>query len=196
MLDHGWRGQRCGSPLSATRGGGLPTARDRARNPREATRQHQQDLYPIRIRRSAILTAPTPTGSAAHEVWARAAWAAVDCARDGGLAMAPLFEGLPFDAASLKRRGRVEWHHYCLLVERMEVLAGGTDALQRLLEGGYHQGFPEVRAAAGRLVSPKLLLKFIFQVVVPVLWPPLEVGFEDRGANRARITQRLRAGAR
>jgi DNA-binding CsgD family transcriptional regulator len=135
---------------------------------------------------------PTPT----HEVWARMAWAAVDMAARAGLPTERLLEGLSFDAARLRRMRRVPWDDYATICERIEELAGGGDALEKLLENEYHQVFPELRAVAGAVVSPKALTRFIADVVTPLMIPTNDSRIDDLGHDRLRIAVSLRTGAR
>jgi hypothetical protein len=101
-----------------------------------------------------------------HEVYARVVWAAIDLAELGGLPRAQLFEGLPFDATSVRALKRVAWEDYCTLVENIGRLAG--DGLEDLLESSYHQVFPELRAAFGLLVDCKPLLRFMITIANPI----------------------------
>ena len=131
-----------------------------------------------------------------HEVWARVARAAIDLAVRGGASAETLTAGLPFDAEGLRALRRVAWEDYCVIVDRMEVEVGGPDALDHLLATVYHQVLPEIRAVAGALVSPKLLLSFVAEVVDPVAFGAVECRYEDLGVDRVRATWRLRPGAR
>jgi DNA-binding CsgD family transcriptional regulator len=133
---------------------------------------------------------------AVHEVWARVAWALVDTASRAGVSPATLFEGLPFDEPGLRRLARVSWAHYCSLLERFETLAGGPEAFERLLQERYHLAFPEARAAARALVSPKQMMRIACELTGPILFPPVDVRIEDKGPDRLRISLALRPGAR
>ncbi len=132
--------------------------------------------------------------AARHEVFARVAWAMIDVATDAGIASEQLFEGLPFDAKSVRRLKRVAWSDYIMLCENVERLAGSR--LQDMLENGYHQVFPEVRASIGALLDPKLLLKFLTTIANPMAFKPATHRFEDLGDRHVRVTVRLREGAR
>ena len=46
-------------------------------------------------------------------------------AERGGLDMAAMYDGLPFNATTLRRRTRVRWDDYCTIVERIAVACGG-----------------------------------------------------------------------
>ncbi len=129
-----------------------------------------------------------------HEVWARTVQAAVDLAKLHDLPADGLFDGLPFDAQSLARQKRVAWDDYCLLIERIAERAAG--GLEDLLEAGYHQVFPELRALAGAVIGPKQLYWFITEVGNPLMWPPIAHHFEDLVGSRVRISAHLREGAR
>ncbi|NUP11359.1 MAG: helix-turn-helix transcriptional regulator [Polyangiaceae bacterium] len=131
-----------------------------------------------------------------HEVWARSAWAAIDAAERAKLPMEGFFDGLPFDAKSLRRMRRVDWSDYGVICERMEERAGGPEGCRRLLAEGYHHVIPEIRAIAGSLVSAKALYRIVLEVVDPILLQPLVTSFEDLGEERVLISVRLRPGAR
>jgi DNA-binding CsgD family transcriptional regulator len=107
-----------------------------------------------------------------------------------------MLDGMPFDAVSLRRRRRVEWAHYCVFIERMEERVGGPEALERLLLDEYHRVSPELRWLAGVLVSPKAFASVMMDKLVPMLFPPIAITFEDRGPNRIYVEARLRPGAR
>jgi DNA-binding CsgD family transcriptional regulator len=129
-----------------------------------------------------------------YDVWARVAWAAIDLAELGGLPREHLFDNVPFDAQSVRRMKRVAWSDYCTLCENIGAIAG--NGLEDLLESTYHQVFPEVRAAFGAFVDSKQLLRFLTTVPQPIVFSPVEHIFEDLGDRRARVTLRLRPGAR
>lgn len=129
-----------------------------------------------------------------HEVWARMVWAAIDLAELGGLPTEHLFQSLPFDAVSVRRLKRVAWDDYCVLVENIGRLSG--DGLEDLLEAGYHQVFPEIRAVVGAVIDSKPLYRLIFSIANPIVFPAIEHRIEDLGGREVRITLRLRPGAR
>ena len=62
-----------------------------------------------------------------HEVWARVLWAKLDAAERAGLAMPPLYAGLPFDARTVRRLGHVAWDDLCEVVERIAAAPGGKE---------------------------------------------------------------------
>ena len=130
----------------------------------------------------------------AHEVWARTVLAAVDLAKHQQLSIEGLFDGLPFDEASLARTKRVAWDDYCTIIERIAERSG--DRLEDVLEAGYHDVFPELRVLASAVVSPKRLYWFVTEVGNPLMFPPVACRFEDLVGSRVRISCSLRAGAR
>ena len=133
---------------------------------------------------------------APHQVWARAAWALVDVAQAGGVEQDGLFRGLPFDDASMRRQKRIAWSDYCVLVERLEERTAEAGGLVDLLEGGYHQVFPEARALVALLTDSKPLVRFMMEIVGPMIFPPVEIHYEDLGGPHVRVTIQLREGAR
>ncbi|CAN5467151.1 hypothetical protein BH09MYX1_BH09MYX1_35980 [soil metagenome] len=133
--------------------------------------------------------------SAEHFVWARAGWAMVDLSERRGLALEPLFAGLPFDEKSLRRRHRISWDHYCTLVERIDVAVGGGRNGIELLES-YHHHVDEELGALGSFVSPKAIYRFIAEVTTPIIVPPIQASIHDLAKDRIRIELRLLAGAR
>lgn len=100
----------------------------------------------------------------------------------------------PFDARSVRELKRVAWSDYIQLCENIGALAG--DGLEDLLEASYHQVYPELRAAVGKLVDSKQLLRFILTIANPIVFQPLQHHFEDLGGRRVRVTVRVREGAR
>lgn len=134
--------------------------------------------------------------SASHELWARVVWAVVDTAERGGLDVPALFEGLPYDAAGLRKRSRVPWDDYCTIGDRVMAQCGGPRELEDLVEANYHTALPELRVLAGAVVSPMHYLKFIWDVVDPLLFAPIQFGFEELGPDRARLTSVCRPGVR
>ncbi|APR81927.1 Transcriptional regulator, LuxR family protein [Minicystis rosea] len=135
-------------------------------------------------------------GSArSHEVRSRAVVMGVEVIARAGLPTEPLFEGLAFDAHGLRRRQRVAWDDYAVIVERMEEIAGGGRALEELFARSLHATVPELRAAAGALLSPKALSVFILDVLHPLAFPAVDFRLEDLEPDRVRCTARLRPGA-
>jgi DNA-binding CsgD family transcriptional regulator len=135
-------------------------------------------------------------GGVTHEVWARSVWAAAETAARGGLPTAELFDGLPFDADSIQRVKRVRWDDYCVVVERIEALAGGPAGCIRLLEENFDRSFPDVRRAAASLISPALLYRFLVEVFSPLVLPNLVATYEGLDDDRLRLTIRLVPGCR
>ena len=121
-------------------------------------------------------------------------WAAVDMAERGGLDMSVLYEGLPFNATALRRRSRVRWDDYCTIVERIAAGCGGVTEHEDLLESTYHTVLPELRMLAGAVVSPMHYVKFIWEVVDPLMFPPIQFSFEELGADRVRLGATCRPG--
>jgi hypothetical protein len=129
-----------------------------------------------------------------HEIWARAAWAAIQLSERAGLPRAELFRGLPWDATSVRALKKVKWDDYATLIENIGALAG--DGLEDLLEASYHDVFPELRKAFGLLVDSKPLVRFVVTIANPLLFTPVMFELEDLGGRHVRITARLRPGAR
>ncbi len=129
-----------------------------------------------------------------HDVFARVVWAIIDVAATGGLPRAPLFEGVPFDASSVRGLERVSWNDYVTVCENIGRLAG--DGLEDLFESCHHLVFPELRVAFGTLVDSKQLARFLITIVSPIAFAPVEHRFEDFGDRHIRVTGRLRPGAR
>jgi DNA-binding CsgD family transcriptional regulator len=55
---------------------------------------------------------------------------------------------------------------------------------------------PELRGLAGAFVTPQLFIRFVIDVLDPIVMPPLEFGYAELGGDRIRISSRLRPGAR
>jgi DNA-binding CsgD family transcriptional regulator len=123
-------------------------------------------------------------------------WAAVDTAERGGLDIDALFEGLPFDNAALRMRSRVDWDDYCTLLERIGEACGGERELEDMLESNYHLVLPELRQLAGAVLSPMHYLRLMFDVLNPVMFPPVHNELVDLGNNRVRLTVSCRPGVR
>jgi DNA-binding CsgD family transcriptional regulator len=135
-------------------------------------------------------------GAGDHEVWARMAWVVVSLASEIEYPIADLLAGLPFDEVTLRRRKRVAWDDYATMFERLGDAAGGFAELEDLGAGSYHKVVPEVRAVAGSLVSPTALLRFIIDVLDPLVFPPVAFEMETFGEGRARVSLFLRPGVR
>jgi DNA-binding CsgD family transcriptional regulator len=131
-----------------------------------------------------------------YEVWARMVWAAIDVLDRAGLDTRRLYDGLPFDAVSLRKMRRVDWAHYCVIVERFEALAGGPEGCEALLNESYHASFPEVQALARAFVPPKELVRVLIGAFNPILFPFMVHRFEILAGDRVRITHMLPSDAR
>lgn len=129
-----------------------------------------------------------------HEIWARAAWAAIQLGERAGLPREELCRGLPWTTRSVRTLKRVRWEDYCGLIENVARLTG--DGLEDLLESSYHDVFPELRKAFGLLVDSKRFVRFVVTIGNPLLFTPVVHEFEDLGGRHVRITARLRPGAR
>jgi DNA-binding CsgD family transcriptional regulator len=132
----------------------------------------------------------------AREVWARAAWAAVDTVRAAGMPVQAVFAGLPFDERALRSKARVPWDYYVMIVERMNELCGGPQQFESLVEGTYHKVMPEVRTLAGAAVTPVRLVKFLWEVLDPFVFPMAQWRADDLGDDRLRLVTRLHPGYR
>jgi DNA-binding CsgD family transcriptional regulator len=131
-----------------------------------------------------------------HDLWARVVWGAIDLGRQAGMSNEVLFAGLPFDAITVRQRKRVQWDDYCTIVERIADHAGGATELEDLLEASYHGVYPELRMLAGALIGPRPFVRFVVDVVNPLLFPPIESKLEELADDRVRISLVLRVGAR
>ena len=123
-------------------------------------------------------------------------WAALDTAERTGLDVPRLLEGLPFDATSVRKLRRVDWQHYCAIIERGEAQFESPEACQRAIETHFNRVIPEMQAMARSVVSVKALVRFIYELIDPIMVPPVEFTYEDRGPDRVRVTVRLRPGVR
>lgn len=131
-----------------------------------------------------------------HVVSARAVRALVDCVARAELPTATLFDDLSFDASTLRRQRLVSWDDYATICERGAALVGGDDALADLAEQSYHEVVPELRIVARALIAPMPFLRFMLDVLDPLLFPVTENRFEDLGNDQFRVTTHLRQGAR
>src|SRR5262249_4379229 len=128
---------------------------------------------PRDLGRSARLGVPGVSAVSAageHDVWARVAWGAVDLSGELGVPPDRLLVGLPYDAAELRRRTRMPWADYCRICENVGNVAGGMAELEDLLASAYHQVNPELRSIAGSLVSPRTFLRFVMDVLDPLMF--------------------------
>jgi DNA-binding CsgD family transcriptional regulator len=126
------------------------------------------------------------------DIWAQQLQRMLELAQRNGLAMAPLVEGMPFDAVSVRRLKWVAWDDFCRFCERFESQAGGPEAAQRLLENAFERLAPEMTMLAAALMSPKALYQFVFEVLHPIMLPPLEFTYTDLGVDHLRIVSRVR----
>ena len=131
-----------------------------------------------------------------HEVWARVAWAMVELGREVDASPAALLAGLPFDEHTMLRQRRVAWADYCTIVERLTEAAGGLAEVEDLAVGRYHSVLPEIRAMLGAVVDPRLLYRFVIDVIDPIAFPPAAFIYEDLGDDRIHVGIHLRPGAR
>jgi DNA-binding CsgD family transcriptional regulator len=118
--------------------------------------------------------------------------AGLDMARRAGFAIAPLLEGMDFNAESVQRLKWVSWNDYCTVCERFESQAGSADAAQRIIEESFDQSIPELRAVAAAIISPKALYQIIYEVIDPIFFPPVEFTYRDCGPDHIRIVDRIR----
>src|SRR5690606_20364863 len=63
--------------------------------------------------------------AAPFQVWARALWAVLDLAKLEGVSLTDLFDGVPFDDASLRCTNTIAWDDYCSVCERLEARGRG-----------------------------------------------------------------------
>jgi len=131
-----------------------------------------------------------------HEVWARVAWAAVDLSGELGVTPDSLLVDLPYDASELRGKKRVPWADYGMICERVSDAAGGIAELEELLADSYHHVVPELRAVAGALVGPRTFARFVFDVIDPLMFPPIAFDCDDLPDGRLHVSCRLHPGAR
>lgn len=122
----------------------------------------------------------------------RVSWRCVEvvlnAARKSGHATAPLVAGLEFDEQTLRHVRWRRWDDYCTVLERLERTCG-PERLETL--GRETLPYDEVRVIAGAFVEVKLLYRFIFRVVNPMMFPCLETAYEELGARDVRIAYRI-----
>jgi DNA-binding CsgD family transcriptional regulator len=131
-----------------------------------------------------------------HEIWARMAWVIVDLAQRANLSVPVVFEGLPYDAAGLRRMRRISWDDYATILERVHTLIGSDDDLDELVESTYHVVLPELRRLGRVMIEPKPFVRFINDVINPLWCHAVDFWSEDMGPDRVRLIGRLRPGAR
>ncbi len=124
----------------------------------------------------------------------RCAEALLEFARLANMDTRPLVAGLPFDERTVRSAGWIAWDDYCTMVERVEAAAGGPAAIERL--GAQHLAIKEVHAIASALIEPHLLFRFVFRVIDPMMFPPVEFHYEELDSRRIRVDYRIRDGAR
>src|SRR3954469_7704828 len=123
------------------------------------------------------------------ELPAISARAALEMARGAGFALDSLCAGLAFDARSIRGVKRVTWDDYCALAERIEAAAGGPEKCEELIATSYHAAAPrEVRAVFGAFVSPRLLYRFIVNVVDPHIFPGVDMGCAELSGGSIRVS--------
>ncbi len=127
-------------------------------------------------------------------MWARAAWIPVDIARGQGYSEVELFAGLPFDAETIRRMKRVRWRDYCVLLERVEAMAGGPQACAALLARSYHQAVPELASVRRALLSPKAMYRLVYEIINPLLFPCVAFSYQDLGPRRICVETWMRPG--
>ncbi len=107
-----------------------------------------------------------------------------------------LFDGLAFRQHDLNGRRRIAWDDYVTICDNAAAIAGGPEALSALLEDGYHAVLPELRQLGRAMIEPKAFVRFVMEVLDPMVWPMIHFQCEDLGENDLRITMRLRPGVR
>jgi DNA-binding CsgD family transcriptional regulator len=65
-----------------------------------------------------------------------------------------------------------------------------------VLAGSYHNVLPEMRALAGSLITPKAFMRFTWEVLDPLVFPPVDFRYEDLGEDRICIGAHLRPGVK
>lgn len=131
-----------------------------------------------------------------YHVWARALRAYLDLAKLARVPVDGAFEGMPFDAASLRALWVVRWDDFCTVTERLEELCGGPEPSRQLLRQSYHQTLPELRSLVGNVICPVSFTRIAVGVLSPVVYQGCAFSVKDLGQHRVRIELRLRAGAR
>jgi len=127
-------------------------------------------------------------------VWARGVEALVDMAARARVPAAGLFDGLEFDHAGLRRRKRVRWDDYCVLMERIAERVG--PGVEEFVEGTFHQVVPELRVLAGAVIGPKAFYRLVVEILDPILFPPVECRYDELRGDRVRVDLWLRQGVR
>lgn len=131
-----------------------------------------------------------------YQVWARALWAVLDLAALAGVKQDGVFEGLPFDATSVRLMRTVNWSDFCLTCERLEAQFESPEECQRLFADCYHQVLPEFRTLIGGLMSPLTFARMTIEGVSPFVYQGCSFSLRSLSPDRIRVELRLRAGAR
>ena len=131
-----------------------------------------------------------------YQVWARAMWAVLDLARLADVPLTGVFDGLSFDAVSVRSRRSVPWDDYCIACERLEQRCGGPEACWRLLTRSYHLVLPEFRALTGKLISPMTFARLALEGLSPLVYEGCSFALETLTRDQLRLELRLRPEAR
>ncbi len=135
-------------------------------------------------------------GVPSHEVSVRVVVAIVRMFERVALPTDGLFEGLPFRERDLKGRRRIAWDDYVTICDNAAAIVGGPETLSALLEDGYHAVLPELRRLGRAMIEPKAFVRFVIEVLDPMVWPMLRFQCEDLGGNDMCVTMRLRPSVR
>jgi len=136
------------------------------------------------------------SGSPQHMIWARMARYLLDIADLGGVDYRSVFEGLPFDAISLPTMRQIRWEDYAILVERLEERAGSPAAFGEVIRSTYTAVTPELQALARVAVTPSTLYRFLYGVVNPIVFPPVQHEILECTDERFVLRFSVRPGAR
>jgi len=131
-----------------------------------------------------------------HEVSVRVVVAVVRMLERVALPTDALFEGLAFREQDLRDLRRISWDDYVTICDNAAAIAGGPEALSALLEDGYHAVLPELRQLGRAMIEPRAFVRFVLEVLDPLVWPALQIRCEDLGGNDLCVTIRVRPGAR
>ncbi len=109
----------------------------------------------------------------------------------GGVGLGELLRGLPLDEHKLRLRAeRLDWEHFVTVLERLENRLG-AERLDELC-ARLPDLAPSARRLFGAFVSPRLLLRFVNQLMGPSSYPMLEVHYDEREVGHLKL--RLREG--
>ncbi len=131
-----------------------------------------------------------------HEVSTRTVWAIIRMLERASFSNERLFQGLPFGPDDLKGRKRISWDDYVTICDNLVALVGDMERIDELVEDGYHEVIPELRTLGRVLIEPKPFVRFVLEVLDPIVWPAIHCECEDLGGNDMRVTMRIRPGAR